>query len=103
MVNDKISMENILGNKKNSETTDLFIFDPPRKGIGLESLKIIDKHQPKYIVYLSCNPKTLKKDLTQIFEFNQDYKVKFFKGFDMFPQTTHIESLVIIEKCDISS
>ena len=95
MTNTEISMENILGN--NNDKTDLFIFDPPRKGVGSESLKTIEKYQPKYIVYLSCNPKSLKKDLDKILEFNQEYKVKFFKGFDMFPQTTHIESLVILE------
>ena len=85
--------------KNINDDGDLFIFDPPRKGIGTKSLDIIEKYNPKYIVYLSCNPKTLQKDLQKILSFNKKYKIQFFKGFDMFPQTSHIESLVVIERC----
>ena len=75
------------------EKPDLFIFDPPRKGIGENSIKIIKKYLPNYIVYLSCNPHSQKKDLAEILNM---YEIDKLAGFDMFPFTKHIESFVIL-------
>jgi len=65
-------------NKRN-----LFIFDPPIKGIGKESLKIIEEYEPKYVVYLSCNPKSLKKELDKILELNN--KAEYNMNYVAFP------------------
>ena len=77
-----------------AEKPNLFIFDPPRKGIGKNGIKMIKKYLPNYIVYLSCNPHSQKKDLTEIFNL---YEIDKLVGFDMFPFTKHIESFVILK------
>jgi len=67
--------------------------DPPRAGIDEKSLDFIS--QFKTIIYISCNPVTLKRDL----EFLKDkFEIKDFAIFDQFPHTDHIESGVILQK-----
>lgn len=81
--------------KKLSLETPLFvILDPPRSGMDnktIEELKMLD---PEVIIYISCNPEQLKKDLPK---FNQ-HKIKSAALFDMFPQTNHCESVVELVK-----
>ncbi|BAP39402.1 23S rRNA (uracil(1939)-C(5))-methyltransferase RlmD [Metamycoplasma canadense] len=82
--------------EQNYEKVDLVIFDPPRDGLTQESIKAILKSKIKNIIYLSCDPKTLVRDLKQITE--KDYEIKEVIPYDMFPQTHHIETLVLLEK-----
>jgi len=73
---------------------DIIILDPPREGIHPKAIgKIIDFGAPK-IVYVSCKPSSLAKDL-KIFEQN-GYKAEKIKGMDMFPRTGHVETVVLI-------
>jgi tRNA/tmRNA/rRNA uracil-C5-methylase (TrmA/RlmC/RlmD family) len=77
---------------------DTIILDPPRAGVGKKPLKRILELEPKTIVYLSCNPKTQNSDLALIEELGGKYEIIYHKAFDFFPQTPHVESLVVLKK-----
>lgn len=73
---------------------DTIILDPPRKGCSQSVLHDIVKLKPEKIIYISCNPTTLARDLATLD--NLGYKISELELFDMFPQTFHIESMVKI-------
>lgn len=75
---------------------DVIVVDPPRKGCDETLLQAMIDMQPKRIVYVSCNPSTLARDL-RILE-DGGYETKEVQPVDMFAQTTHIESVVRIER-----
>jgi 23S rRNA (uracil1939-C5)-methyltransferase len=75
---------------------DIVVVDPPRKGCERSLLEAISKMQPKKIVYVSCDPATLARDLGILKELG--YETKEIQPVDMFPQTAHVESVVRIEK-----
>lgn len=74
---------------------DYVILDPPRKGCSKEALVSLSK-LAKNIIYVSCNPQTLKRDLSYLIE--NGFSAKFVQGVDLFPYTHHIESVVLLEK-----
>lgn len=74
---------------------DLIIIDPPRTGIDKKTIKAIQRNLPDTIVYLSCNTKTQAKDFNLL---KQNYKIFFNRGYNLFPQTPHIEHLLILRK-----
>lgn len=74
---------------------DVIIVDPPRTGLDEQLLKTILKVKPKKLVYVSCNPSTLAKDIHVL---NRSYKVVMMQPVDMFPQTSHVECCVSLER-----
>ena len=72
---------------------DIVMFDPPRKGLDNNSINNILKIKPKKIVYISCNPATLIRDLAK---FEDDYDIKNIVPVDMFPFTSHIECVSLL-------
>ncbi|MDO8602257.1 MAG: RsmD family RNA methyltransferase [Candidatus Omnitrophota bacterium] len=74
---------------------DILILDPPRKGLDNTLCRNILLSSIKKILYLSCNPSTLSRDLKIL---NHSYAVKILYLLDFFPQTPHIEALAILEK-----
>lgn len=82
--------------RKSGEEVHLIIVDPPRKGCSLKVLKGIIKIKPKKIIYVSCNPATLARDLKYLTK-DDDYKLKKVLPIDMFPQTSHIECIASLE------
>ena len=74
---------------------DVTVLDPPRKGCSQESLDYALKLTKGQIIYVSCNPATLARDLKYLIE--KGCKVSFIQPFDMFPHTYHIENVAIIE------
>lgn len=74
---------------------DVTVLDPPRKGCSQESLDYAFKLTKGKIIYVSCNPATLARDLKYLIE--KGCKVQFIQPFDMFPHTYHIENVAIIE------
>ena len=79
-----------------NDKPDIIIVDPPRDGIHPKAIgKIIDFNAPE-IVYVSCKPTSLVRDL-QIFE-ESGYKTKKVKLMDMFPRTVHVETVVLMSK-----
>ena len=70
--------------------------NPPRKGLHEDVIKAIGKSSPNKIVYTSCDPATLARDVKRFSEYGFIYKIAV--PFDMFPQTIHVETVVLLEK-----
>jgi 23S rRNA (uracil1939-C5)-methyltransferase len=81
---------------KEGNVADVLVVDPPRKGCDEALLQTIIEMKPKKVVYVSCNPATLARDL-RILE-DGGYKTVEVQPVDMFPQTTHVECCVLLEK-----
>ncbi|WKA55797.1 23S rRNA (uracil(1939)-C(5))-methyltransferase RlmD [Planococcus shixiaomingii] len=80
---------------KEGKTADVLMVDPPRKGCDEQLLRTILKQRPKRVVYVSCNPATLARDL-RILE-DGGYRTKEVQPVDMFPQSTHCEAVAWLE------
>jgi SAM-dependent methyltransferases related to tRNA (uracil-5-)-methyltransferase len=74
------------------EVIDLLVLDPPREGLSEGEAKLIVQNKPKRIIYISCNPTTLARDLKVLV--SGGYKIEGVHLVDNFPQTYHIESVV---------
>jgi len=74
------------------EVIDLLVLDPPREGLSEGEAKLIVQNKPKSIIYISCNPTTLARDLKVLT--SGGYKIEGVHLVDNFPQTYHIESVV---------
>jgi 23S rRNA (uracil1939-C5)-methyltransferase len=74
---------------------DVLIIDPPRAGIHKEVAEQILDMAPDRIVYVSCNPATLARDLGMMVE---NYRVAEVQPVDMFPLTYHVEAVARLEK-----
>ncbi len=83
------------------EKADVVIMDPPRSGSTEEFMDSIAKMGAKKVVYVSCNPETLARDLAYMKKLG--YKAKEAVGFDMFPATEHVETVVLLSKGEIDS
>ena len=83
--------------KRSGEAVHLIIVDPPRRGCSLKALKGIIKIEPKKIIYISCNPATLARDLKYLTK-EGDYQLKKVLPIDMFPQTSHVECIASLER-----
>lgn len=75
------------------ETVDVLFMDPPRKGADERFLKATLKLRPKRIVYVSCDPSTLARDVTYL---GKAYQIDAIQPFDMFPQTFHVETVAAL-------
>jgi 23S rRNA (uracil1939-C5)-methyltransferase len=73
---------------------DIIILNPPRKGCSNKILENISKSTAKWIIYLSCNPSTLARDIK--FLEGANFKLEEIKAFDMFPHTFHLETLALL-------
>lgn len=73
---------------------DVVIIDPPRKGCSVELIETVCKMAPKRIVYVSCDPETLARDLKM---FSEEYSIKEITPVDLFSRTPHIENVVLME------
>ncbi len=76
---------------------DVALLNPPRKGCEPIFLETLAKLSPKKIVYISCDPATLARDLAILS--SKGYFVEEIHPFDMFPQTAHVESIVRLTRC----
>jgi 23S rRNA (uracil1939-C5)-methyltransferase len=76
-------------------SSDTLIVDPPRSGMHPKAIKQIIDIAPENFVYVSCNPFTQLRDMQ---EFSQKYKILNWRLFDLYPQTPHLESVLILEK-----
>ena len=114
-------MKNVLGdcgeilpkiiNEERLLTKNLYlVLDPPRKGCDYSVIESILKSLPDKICYISCSPQTLARDLGLILgtlkyeenklsktdKFNDLYTIESIRPYDMFPQTKHVETLVVL-------
>ena len=72
---------------------DIIMVDPPRRGLDNTSIENIKKVRPKKVVYISCNPATLVRDLAKL---EENYEVKQIIPVDMFPFTSHVECVAVL-------
>lgn len=75
---------------------DLIVLDPPRVGIIKKTLLSIAEMRPKEIVYVSCDPSTLARDLRVLAD--NGYELVSITGIDLFPQTYHIETVAVLKR-----
>jgi 23S rRNA (uracil1939-C5)-methyltransferase len=71
----------------------LIVLDPPRAGAGLEACALLKRIAPETIVYVSCDPTTLARDLAALAPV---YTIARMHMFDLFPQTSHLESVAVL-------
>ncbi len=76
---------------------DVIVTDPPRSGMHEKVLRLINDMRPKRMVYVSCNPTTLARDLKIL---SERFEVEEVQPVDMFPQTYHIETVVKLKRRD---
>lgn len=77
---------------------DVVVVDPPRKGLSTEFIDSVIEMKPERMVYVSCNPSTLARDLKLLSE--GGYTVEKVQPVDMFPQTYHVETVVLMSRVD---
>lgn len=86
VVDDLINVKNII--------PDIVMVDPPRKGLDNNTVNNLLKIESKKIVYISCNPATMVRDLEKL---EGKYEIKFIQPVDMFPFTKHVECVSVLQ------
>jgi 23S rRNA (uracil1939-C5)-methyltransferase len=77
------------------ERPDLIVLDPPRAGAGTASCALINRIAPQTMVYVSCDPTTLARDLAAL---QPHYRITALHLVDLFPQTSHLETVAVLER-----
>jgi 23S rRNA (uracil1939-C5)-methyltransferase len=72
---------------------DLVIVNPPRSGMDARVSAELERLLPRRLVYISCDPATLARDLQRL----PGFDLKLVQAFDLFPQTTHVETVAVLE------
>lgn len=83
---------------RRGEHYDAVFVDPPRAGCDKKFLSTLTSLSPEKLVYVSCNPDTLARDLAIL---RPSYKVRSIQPFDMFPHTSHVETVVLLSRKDV--
>ena len=81
--------------KQDDVKADIVIVDPAREGLKKKVTLAIKDLKPKRIIYLSCNPATQAADFERL---KDEYKIIYARPIDMFPQTHHIENLIVLDR-----
>ena len=81
---------------ENGESADVVFMDPPRSGSSRKFIESLAAMGPKRVVYISCNPETLARDLVLLTK--KGYEVRKIQPVDMFPHTNHIECVTLLER-----
>ena len=76
--------------------SDLVVLDPPRAGLNAKARQALIDLAPQEIIYISCDPSTLARDLKHFSE--AGYNLQSVHAFDMFPQTAHVETIAFLHK-----
>ena len=82
-------------NRYINENIGVVIVDPPRKGLDKKALNSILAINPKQVIYVSCDPITLARDLNTL---KDRYKIEYICALDMFPNTYHVETYVVLQR-----
>lgn len=93
------SAENFMGDAERTKpgAYDTVVLDPPRTGCPEQVAEGINRIAPDNIIYVSCNPATLARDVSRLIE-KGGYEIRDIRAFDMFPQTAHVESVCVLSK-----
>lgn len=82
---------------RNTMSSDLIMLDPPRQGCEKSLLVKIAETKPKFLLYISCHPVSLVRDLQVLNQNGFHFEMRHLQIFDMFPQTDHFETLCLLE------
>ena len=82
--------------EKNGIKPDVVVVDPPRKGLNADTIEALHRMSPRRIVYVSCDPATLARDVALLKE--RGYVLKNALAADLFPRCSHVESIVCLSK-----
>jgi len=85
----------LLDMSTSSTKIDVVVMDPPREGSDKNFLFALRKLQPRTIVYISCNPETQARDVKELLTI---YDIQSIQPVDMFPQTSHIENVMVLSR-----
>jgi 23S rRNA (uracil1939-C5)-methyltransferase len=77
-------------------TAETIVVDPPRSGMSREAMDAIARHGASRIVYVSCDPPTMARDARRLLD--AGYELKSLQGFDLFPNTPHVESVGVFQR-----
>lgn len=88
----EIILDDLINNKK--IIPDVVMVDPPRKGLDNRTIENINKIKPNRVIYISCNPATLIRDLAK---FEEYYEIKSIQPVDMFPFSSHVECVAVLQ------
>ena len=86
---------------KEGNAPDVVMMDPPRAGSDQKFLQSLLMLKPKRVVYVSCNPETLARDLRVLVD--GGYQAEWATPVDMFPGTEHVETVVLLSKGEVDS
>jgi tRNA/tmRNA/rRNA uracil-C5-methylase (TrmA/RlmC/RlmD family) len=81
--------------RRSGPTAGTVIVDPPRTGISTDAIQAIVRHGARRIVYVSCDPPTMARDARRLLD--GGYRLVSLRGFDLFPNTPHVETLGLFE------
>ena len=82
------------------DRADCVVMDPPRTGCEREILDAIIEAKTPTVLYVSCDPATLARDARILHENGYTLKTEALKAFDMFPQTSHVETVLLMVRSD---
>ena len=80
---------------------DVIVVDPPRKGVSADVIEAISAMAPQRVVYVSCDPATLARDLKLLTA--AGYTLQTAEAFDLFPRCAHVETVVLLSKGEVDS
>jgi 23S rRNA (uracil1939-C5)-methyltransferase len=89
-------VEQVIAGTELPEHADLALLDPPRSGLPPGGAECLVRRAPRRIAFLSCDPATLARDLAVLCA--QGYRLESVRGFDLFPQTPHVETLAVLQR-----
>ena len=78
---------------------DVVVVDPPRKGLNADTIEALSRMSPRRIVYVSCDPATLARDVALLKE--RGYRLKNAQAADLFPRCSHVETVVLLSRKDV--
>ena len=87
--------------EKSGVKPDVVVVDPPRKGLNADTIEALHRMAPRRIVYVSCDPATLARDVALLKE--RGYAVKNAMAADLFPRCAHVETVVLLSKGEVDS
>ena len=96
LTNARVTTTNVADGIRNVSSADFILLDPPRAGAESVVIKRISELGPERISYVSCDPATLARDLKKLIA--GGYVIESLAGFDLFPQTHHVETVVLLRR-----
>jgi 23S rRNA (uracil1939-C5)-methyltransferase len=92
----RANVENVIDKLLSKENYSIAVLNPPREGLFSQIACALVNKPPKKLLYISCMPSTLARDLKILCQ--STYRLSKVKAFDMFPQTTHLETFAVLER-----